>query len=183
MPKGLVYSARTAAGTNNNTPDGWPNGWLYPGDPLTPYPRSFSDPNIPGFNWPVGWPIAVTVNTVVVCDSPTSLSVAGSGSGTVETYITVGGVESAASIYSKHLLLITATHNGNVVNVKGPNDLTASTGACIKVSNYAGNRWGGTGTFTFTIAGLDDTIDLVVRGRLITVTAVPSDLDNTDLIS
>ncbi len=183
MGKGLVYASRTAAGTNPLTPDGWPFGWEFPGDPLTPYPRGFNDPNIPGINWPPAWPINAAANTIVVCNPPITLSVGGSGSGTVETYITVGGVESAASIYANHLVLITASHNGNVVNVKGPNDLTAGTGACIKVSNYQGNRWGGSGTFVFTVAGLNPAIDLIVRGRLITATLPAFDDTNTDLIS
>ena len=181
MGKGLVYAHRSAAGSNSNTPTDWPFGWNYP--PEFPYPTSFNDPNIPGINWPPGWPVNALPATVVVCDSPTTLSIGGSGAGTVETYITVGGVEADASFYRNHLLLITATHNGNVVNVKGPNDIAAGAGACIKVTNYNGNRWGGSGTFTFTLAGLNDTIDLVVRGRLITAQAVASDTDLTDLIS
>lgn len=181
----FAYIARATAGTSTGTPDGWPNGWQYPGDENnTPYPNQvFTGGEIPGIGWPPLWPPDRAANTVVIVDSPTQLSVSGSGQGSVEAYITVDGDESAASFYSNHLLQITATHNGNAVQCQGPNDGGMGGAATVKVTNYGGNRWGWSGTIDFNLTGLDISIDLIVEAELITATLPTSDTDNTDLIS
>lgn len=186
----FAYAARSVAGTKSGAPSGWPFGWQYPGDadgtawPTTP----ISGNNIPGVPNPPGWPIAAQANTVLQITIPATMSIA-THTGVVECWLTVGGVEAAASVYSKHLIQVTVTEvsvgTGARLLKKTAGGFGAGYSSAIffQISNYAGNRWGFTSTLDFDPSGMSITDVFDIHGRLCTAIANPTGDDPWTIVS
>lgn len=183
-----AYAARSVAGTPTGVPTGpvttWPFGWIYPDDQNTnPYPTSpIAGGNIPGLPWPPNWPVAAAATTALVLTGPGSISI-GTGACSVECYITVGGVQAAASVYQNHLLQLTVAENGGSTLLKKSGAAAYSSSICFKVSNYAGNKWGFNQSIVCDIYGWVIGHSGVFTAKLITAIANVSQTANWTVIA
>lgn len=184
MPRGLAYLARTATGTDSNTPTGWPYGWNYPDsafdDPYPEEPVVGGEP--PGLKWPDNWPIAVVATTTIVASAPATIAIA-TPTATIEAELLIGGLNTGTSVYLNHLLQVTCSEAGAVRKLRksgGPGYVNA---IYYKVSNYAGAKYGFSQTIEFDTAewSVADNIDIQVK--LVTATANPSGTDQWSVVS
>ena len=184
MPRGLAYLARTATGTDANTPSGWVFGWPYPADsrntpdPITP----ISGGNIPGIPWPEGWPIAVTANTTIVASAPATVTISGH-TATIEAEILIGGLNTGTSVYLNHLLQVTCTEAGATRLLKKSGGSAYREAIFYKVSNYAGSKYGFSATIDFDTTDWTALDNIDIQIKLVTATANPSGTDQWQVVS